>query len=113
MPQATTVVIPKRNKPVEEIYRAVALVTAIEESVFRSKLRTREVAEARHMSIYFIMKYNPDFTLVHTGRLFGIDHSTVIWSRSNVENLFKSDRDYREKYLAIEALLTGKADHDA
>lgn len=70
--------------------------------------RKREVCELRHIAMEFIKK-NTGLSLVNIGVKFGgRDHSSVIHAVAKVGDLFDTDKQFREKYLQIQYLLSSK-----
>ena len=65
----------KYNIPIEEI---------------KGRKRTKEIAMARHISIYLIRKLT-DMSLPSIGKLFGRDHSTISSSYNAIDQEIKND----------------------
>lgn len=62
------------------------------------KTRKREIVEARQIAHYFAMKLKCG-SLAHVGLNIGMkDHATVLHSSNVVDNLYKTDKIFREKY---------------
>lgn len=77
------------DEKVKQIMYVVEEETGITIKRLESPDRTRAVTEARQMAMYLIRKYTK-YTMVTVGRLFGRDHSTVIYSLANVNNMIDS-----------------------
>ena len=81
---------------IEKIIIEVGKVYNVSISDIRGKSRRQEVAEARKMSMY-IIKEVCGLTMEEIGKEFGgRDHSTVVYSISNVAQRLKTDSFYRD-----------------
>lgn len=70
--------------------------------------RKREVCELRHIAMELIRK-NTGLSLVNIGVKFGgRDHSSILHAVTKVGDLFDTDKQFREKYLQIQYLLSSK-----
>ena len=64
----------------------------------QSKWRKREVVEARYF-FYYYAKNIESKTLVMLGNATNRDHTTIIHGLRTMENLFETDRAYRERWV--------------
>ncbi len=81
---------------IEKIILEVGKVYNVSVADIRGKSRRQEVAEARKMSMY-IIKEVCGLTMEEIGKEFGgRDHSTVVYSISNVSQRLKTDSFYRD-----------------
>ena len=81
---------------IDKIITDVSKVYNVSVSDIRGKSRKQEVAEARKMSMY-IIKEVCGLTMEEIGKEFGgRDHSTVVYSISNVAQRLKTDSFYRD-----------------
>ena len=64
---------------VDRILNAVAKKYGVTVEDLRSKKKTDSVAKARHIAVYIIRKLTP-LSLDETGRVFGRDHTTALYS---------------------------------
>ena len=81
---------------IEKIIAEVGKVYNVSVSDIRGKGRRQEIAEARKMSMY-IIKEVCGLTMEEIGKEFGgRDHSTVVYSISNVSQRLKTDSFYRD-----------------
>ena len=81
---------------IEKIILEVGKVYNVSAADIRGKSRRQEVAEARKMSMY-IIKEVCGLTMEEIGKEFGgRDHSTVVYSISNVSQRLKTDSFYRD-----------------
>jgi len=56
-----------------------------------------EVCDARHIAVVEIIKFHPKLTLKEVGSFFaGRDHATIIHSRNIYNDLFDTNREFRE-----------------
>jgi chromosomal replication initiator protein len=69
---------------VERIIRVVCKKYGVTEEDIKSKKKTDTVTNARQVAIYFIRK-NTDLSLDEIGKIFGRDHSTVIYSLNKID----------------------------
>ena len=81
---------------IDKIITDVSKVYNVSVNDIRGKSRKQEVAEARKMSMY-IIKEVCGLTMEEIGKEFGgRDHSTVVYSISNVAQRLKTDSFYRD-----------------
>ena len=81
---------------IDKIITDVSKVYNVSVADIRGKSRKQEVAEARKMSMY-IIKEVCGLTMEEIGKEFGgRDHSTVVYSISNVSQRLKTDSFYRD-----------------
>lgn len=64
------------------------------------KKRTRNIMHARQIAIY-LCRQMLDLPFNDIGKKFNRDHSTVMYSVSNVEEKLKENRDLREEIEAL------------
>ena len=70
--------------------------------------RKRKIVEARQIAHWFACHYELG-TYSFIGKTFGnVDHSTVIHSSQTVEDLCKTDAEYRKSFKDIQALIINK-----
>lgn len=74
---------------VERILDKVSRKYDIPAEVIKSRKRTKEVASARHITIYIIRKLT-DMSLPAIGKYMGRDHTTILSSLDTIENELKS-----------------------
>lgn len=86
------------------IIRIVSDYTNITPEDLRSKVRERNIVEARQLAMFFIYKNTP-LTLKRIGMEFNRDHSTVIHSKETVEDLYDTDKVFRKKVDDISDLI--------
>ena len=73
-----------------------------------SPTRKREVCELRQIAMEIIKK-NTSLMLKSIGNVFnGRDHSSVISAINKVNDLFETDKKFKEKYLSIQHDLSTK-----
>ena len=96
------------NDKVKTIINTVCTYGNLNKDVLTSPWRKREVCELRHIAMELIRK-NTSLSLVNIGvELGGRDHSSVISGITKVNDLFDTDKQFREKYLQIQYLLSSK-----
>ena len=70
--------------------------------------RKRKIVEARQIAHWFACHYELG-TYYFIGKIFGnVDHSTVLYSKRTVNNLLKTDPEYRSNFKDIQALIINK-----
>lgn len=90
----------KKNKSKiseQKILNAVSSYYSVSVSQITGKLKTSQVATARHVAIYLI-RTMLDVSFVRIGELFSNrDHATIMYSVNKVEKMLKTD----EKMLTV------------
>ena len=71
----------------------------------KSKSRQRIFIDARSLAIYFIKEQSLGLTLSEIGRLFNIDHCTVVHAYKKSKTLIEVDAEFRGHKDAIWQLL--------
>lgn len=83
----------------------VSKVTLVPIPQITSKSRKREIADARHLFLYFCKKHC-ELTLSAIGLYAGhVDHSTVNYAVKSIENLRERDMSIMDKYEKIRILI--------
>ena len=75
---------------IDKIFAAIEKKYGIKKSELTSKSRVKEVAQARHVTIYLVRTVI-EMSLPNIGKLFNRDHSTVISSIDGIEKKIASD----------------------
>ena len=78
---------------IEKILSSVSRAYGVPADQMKSKKRTDNVTNARHVAIYLI-KQLTELTLKEIGAIFGRDHSTVVFSIDKVEKSIKTVNNY-------------------
>lgn len=87
---------------VDEIVAAVCKQCNVEEQQVMSRSRKKDIAQARHLCNYFAQKYTK-LSGSRIGKLMGgLDHSTVIHSRTVVEQRLVTDKEFKSFVAEIE-----------
>ena len=90
---------------VNKIKRVVADYYGLTKQQLVSNSRTKNIASARHIAMYFSRKCL-DLPFIKIGEEFGKrDHSTVINACERVETSIKKDNNYRQAILELENLI--------
>ena len=90
---------------VKDIIRTVADYYGLTEKQLRSKSRTKNIANARHISMYLCRKHL-DLSYLQIGKEFGNrDHSTVSSAFEKIENNLKTNESYARAIAEIESKL--------
>jgi chromosomal replication initiator protein len=75
---------------VDKIFSAVYKKYGITKEDLVGKNRSREIAQARHISIYLIRKIT-EMSLPNIGKIFNRDHTTALASYETIEKRIKTD----------------------
>ena len=78
---------------IEKILSAVSKAYGVSSDEMKSKKRTDNITNARHVAIYLI-KQLTELTLKEIGAIFGRDHSTVVFSVEKVGKNIKTINNY-------------------
>ena len=78
---------------IEKILSCVSRAYGVPADQMKSKKRTDNITNARHVAIYLIKQFT-ELTLKEIGAIFGRDHSTVISSVEKVEKKIKTVNNY-------------------
>jgi chromosomal replication initiator protein len=90
----------------EEILEFICRECNVNIDAVRGKSRKGPVAQARHISIYFIRKHLSNLTLKEIGETFGgKDHSTILHSIKAVDIQMETDKNFLAKVEEIEKKL--------
>ncbi len=93
----------------EKIKLAVSEYYSISPGQLESKLRTANIATARHIAMYLCRNLIPDISLSLIGEAFGgKDHTTVINAIEKVDRMLKIDPDYFGAISDLKKLLKNK-----
>lgn len=85
---------------IEKILSAVSKAYGVPVDQMKSKKKTDNIANARHVAIYLI-KQQTELTLKEIGAIFGRDHSTVISSIDKVEKNIKTINNYETEVTRL------------
>ena len=102
----------KKILTVDDILDAIRICEGIEEESLRSPNRYRDLVEARQIGMYLVRK-DLGMTTHYTGRLFDRDHASVSHATKQVEALYLSNREFREKFDRIEHFAYSEAGNDS
>lgn len=92
------------EQKIKQISHIVALHFNLTIVDILGKSRRRELVDARSIIMYFAFK-KTKLSLSAIGRFFNKNHSTVIYSRNNAENLMFSDKEFNKNVIEIARLL--------
>ncbi len=92
---------------IERILTAVSKHYGIPVEDMKSKKRTENIANARHVAIYLI-KQNTELTLKEIGGIFGRDHATVMASIDKVDINIKTVNGYERDVKKLMREIKGK-----
>ena len=80
----------------ENVIKRVSEFYNIPVNDIKSKRRTKEIAQARHVSIY-VINHVTSLTLENIGKIFGRDHSTVLSSITVVNSQIKQNASFEHE----------------
>jgi chromosomal replication initiator protein len=92
--------IPKSIKQ-EDIIYSVCKYFNVKESDLISKSRKRKFVLARQICMQMIYTLVEKSTLKKIGKHFDRDHSTCVYANQTVQDLFDTDKKYKEDYKNI------------
>lgn len=97
--------IDKNEISVNKIKRVVSDYYGLTKQQLVSNSRTKNIATARHIAMYFCRKFL-DLPFLKIGEEFGKrDHSTVINACEKVESSLKSDLNFKQAIMELEKLI--------
>lgn len=89
----------------ENVIQLVLGQFGVDAKTFNSKTRKREIVLARQAAMHLCKRHTTQ-SVSRIGMLIGgRDHATVLHAISNVDDLLKTDEDFKKKYDAVEAQL--------
>jgi len=94
-----------QDDAIKKIIDAVLTYYEIEESDLYSRLRKRNIVNARYQVIYFVTKYAKKMTLEKRGAIFGLGHDTVIHALKKVNTQIELYPAYRRQVIDISRLI--------
>ena len=97
------------QKPItyQEIIEKVCRHYNIKVELLESKTRKKEISFARQMSMFLARKYT-SLPLKSIGERFNRDHSTAIHSCTTIENYLATNRQIKEDYETLEAIINDR-----
>ena len=96
------------EQKVDIILSTIVAYSNVPRYLIISPTRKREVCELRQIAMEIIKK-NTSLMLKSIGNVFnGRDHSSVISAINKVNDLFETDKKFKEKYLSIQHELSSK-----
>jgi chromosomal replication initiator protein len=91
---------------IDHIRKIVCNYLNIEESVFDSPKRTRDIAQARQIAMYMSRNLISNCSLSTIGaEIGGKDHATVLHACTTVSDLMSTDKTFKQYVTDIEKLL--------
>lgn len=82
------------------LVRSASKQFGVVESDIQSKLRTRDVADARK-AVMYLLRTETEATVEHIGRLFGCHHSNVSCAVKSASEWIQTDRAFAAKVESI------------
>jgi chromosomal replication initiation ATPase DnaA len=89
---------PKQINRPSLIISAVSSCTGVAAEDIIGPIKKREIVEARQLSIWLILHFEPKMTHREVGAIFSKDRTMVIYSRKQVENLMDTDKSFQRKF---------------
>lgn len=96
--------LPRQKISVEQILKCVATVFQVRVSDLKGVGRTKEIALARQVAMYFACKLSRE-SLQMIGASFGKTHSTLLHACKNIESKLESDETLRRHLQMVERSL--------
>jgi chromosomal replication initiation ATPase DnaA len=87
------------------ICRVVYGYLGIDMDYMTNPKRTEELVKPKHISMFLMKKFNPKLYLTVIGRLFNVNHASVIYAIGAVEDQIKTNKYYRKQVENIIELL--------
>lgn len=91
-----------RDQLCRDILHACCDFYNIEYDYIFKKVRYADVVKCRHVAMFLMKKYKPEITLKFIGKIFSLDHTTVIHGINTVRDICEFDKDLRVDILLIE-----------
>ena len=91
------------------IIETVCRMYEVSESELQIKTRLRSIVEPRQIAMFLLVKHT-NLNTVSTGHIFGLDHSTVVYSMKTVRERCDIDPKFKSKIDLIEIMIK---DHNA
>ena len=104
----TYVKISPKEISIEHIRKVVCEHLNIEESVFDSPKRTREIAQARQIAMYLCKQHTKSPLSAIGAAIGGKNHATVLHACKAVSNLMETDKSFLQMIEAIDRKVTAK-----
>ena len=96
------------DNKVDDIKEIVCKYFGLSLWMIETKSRKREIVEPRQIAITLVREFTR-LSLKGTGLRFGgLDHSSIIYSVSTVNDLIATDKDYRKKFEYVKMLVQAK-----
>lgn len=92
------------QETIDKVCSVVSKCTGISLEDMKSKARTEEVKEARHICVTFLYIFTT-LTKTKLGQLFNRDHSTIVASINVCNDRVEMYPEYREKMYTIKKLI--------
>jgi chromosomal replication initiation ATPase DnaA len=87
------------------ICRVVYGYLGIDMDYMTNPKRTEELVKPKHISMFLMKKFNPKLYQTVIGRLFNVNHASVIYAIGAVEDQIKTNKYYRKQVENIIELL--------
>ncbi len=99
--------INKREVSIDSIVQVVCEMMNVTLDAINSKARTRDVAQARQIAMYFAKKHTKSPLAAIGSAIGGRNHATVLHACKAVNNLMETDKMFSRKISDIEKILLG------
>ena len=98
----------QREITIDHIVRTVCEYYNIDEDMFNSSKRTRDVAQARQVAMYLAKQHTKAPLTVIGSSIGGRNHATVLHSCKAVADMMDTDKSFKAQIEEIEKLVLGK-----
>ena len=103
-PDQKKVSIPIKWLTIEKITEKLLPCFQVTENELFSRSRKIFIVDARMIIAYLALK-TLNYTTIQLGKIFSVDHSTIVYYRITVNGRMKVDKAYRERVEKAEELL--------
>lgn len=90
---------------IEFIEKTICEEENLDKGLLHVRTRKREVAEIRQVIMTFAVRFG--HTLQEAGDYFGLDHATANHARKTINNIYDTEKCFREKMDRYENILIG------
>jgi chromosomal replication initiator protein len=95
----------KREISIDKIKRIVCEYFGLSIDAIHSKVRKREIVQARQIAMYFSRSMTKHSLVVIGGEIGGKDHATVLHACKTVDDLYDTDKSFKQHVTEIEKRL--------
>jgi len=90
---------------IKRIIEIILMYYNISEVRLYDKTRQPAIVKARYQVIYFVSKYISKMTLENRGKIFDLDHATVLHALKTVNNEIETNPEYRLHIVELDGII--------